>query len=186
VILLRADLRDPAQIARMAGEIETAPYPLRVWVNSAAVMPRASLRDISPDDWDATLALNLRAPLLCAQAAARLMGEAGGLIVNVSDVGAQKAWTGFPAYTVSKSALETLTRLLAKTLAPRVRVNAVAPGLVLPAADLPPEEWQRLVQRLPMKRPAEVEEVARVVGFFIDNPYVTGQILAVDGGYQLI
>lgn len=186
VILLRADLRDPAQIARMAGEIETAPYPLRVWVNSAAVMPRANLRDISPDDWDATLALNLRAPLLCAQAAARLMGEAGGLIVNVSDVGAQKAWTGFPAYTVSKSALETLTRLLAKTLAPRVRVNAVAPGLVLPAADLPPEEWQRLVQRLPMKRPAEVEEVARVVGFFIDNPYVTGQILAVDGGYQLI
>ena len=186
VYLLPADLRDPDQIEALFAGLTDLPHPLSVLVNSAASMGRGSLRDLAVADWDDTLDLNLRAPWLCARAAARQMEPHGGVIINLSDSGAHKAWTGYPAYTVSKAGLEALTRLLAKTLAPAVRVNAVAPGLILPSPDLPPEQWQRLVERLPLKRAGTPEDVARAVLFLIDSPYITGQTLAVDGGYQLI
>ena len=182
---LLADLSDPAQVEDLFLRIATLGHPLKVLVNSAAVMPRGDLREMPVEEWDGTLDLNLRAPWLCAKAAARLM-EGGGCIVNISDTGANKLWTTYPAYTVSKSALETLTRLLAKALAPQVRVNAVAPGLILPSAEVPGEVWQRLVDRLPLKTAGSPEDVARAVLFFVQNSYVTGQILAVDGGYGLV
>ncbi len=109
VLRLQADLLEPAQIEDLFARVAGSGWPLRVLVNSAAVMPRADLRSISPEEWDATLALNLRAPLLCAQQAARLMdapGARGGAIVNVSNSGALRAWTAFPAYMVSKAGLE--------------------------------------------------------------------------------
>lgn len=183
---LPADLRDPAQVDDLFARVAALPHPLRVLVNSAAVMESGSLRDLSVDEWDATLDLNLRAPWLCARAAARLMEPAGGVIVNITDAGAHKVWMGYPAYSVSKSALETLTHLLARALAPAVRVNAVAPGLILPSDDLPSEQWQRLVDRLPLKAAGTPEDVARAVLFFVQNPSITGQVLAVDGGYQLV
>ena len=93
--------------------------------------------------------------------AARLMADEGGVIINITDSGAGKAWTGYPAYSISKGALETLTRLQARALAPRIRVNAVAPGLVLPAEGFPAQEWQRLNQRVPLKQPVAVESIAR-------------------------
>jgi len=184
--LYSADLTVPDEVDRLFNEVAGLDYPLEVLVNSAAVMPRASLVDISADTWDKTLALNLRSPMLCAQAAARLMGELGGLIVNLTDAGDQKAWTAFPAYTISKAGLESLTRLLARALAPRIRVNAVAPGLILPPGDMDTADWQRLVARLPLKRAGTPEEVARAVVFLAQNPYITGQTLVIDGGYQII
>ncbi len=184
--LLQANLSDPGQVEDLFVRAAALPHLLRVLVNSAAVMPRGDLRTMGVDEWDATLDLNLRAPWLCARAAARLMEARGGVIVNISDSGAGKVWTGFPAYIISKAALETLTRLLARALAPSVRVNAVAPGLILPAADLPEGQWQKLIERLPLKVSGDPEDIARAVLFFVDNPYVTGQILAVDGGYQLV
>jgi pteridine reductase len=148
-------------------------------------MQRTDIRTTSPADWDATFALNLRTPFLLAQQAAGRMAE-GGLIVNITDVGAHKLWTGYPAYVVSKSALEMLTRLLAKAYAPGIRVNAIAPGFVLPSDNVTPEEWEKLVERLPLKRPASLDEVAAALGFLLDNPSVTGQTVVVDGGYSLI
>jgi len=183
---LPADLTDPLQVEDLFARVAQLPHPLRVLVNSAAVMQRGDLRSLPVEQWDAVFNLNLRAPWLCARAAARLMADAGGVIINIVDSGAQKAWTGYPAYVISKSALESLTRLLARSLAPGVRVNAVAPGLILPSADLPIEQWQRLVDRLPLKASGQPEDVARAVVFFIQNPYITGQVLAVDGGYQLV
>lgn len=158
---------------------------LAVLVNSAAVMLRGNARALTVADWDAALNLNLRAPFLCAQQAFTRMRH-GGLIVNVSDIGAEKAWSGFPSYTVSKAALESLTKVLARSFAPSVRVNAVAPGLVLPSDDMPSEEWNRMVDRLPLKRTATTEEVAFALEFFLKNEYITGQIIAVDGGYSLL
>ena len=110
----------------------------------------------------------------------------GGLIVNVSDVGAEKAWSRFPSYTVSKSALESLTKVLARSFAPSVRVNAIAPGLVLPSENVSDEEWEKLVQRLPLKRTATTEEIASALEFLLKNEYVTGQTIVVDGGYSLL
>ena len=156
-----------------------------VLVNSAAVMPRGDAQTLPVEDWDAALDLNLRAPFLCAQQASRRM-KRGGLIVNVSDIGAEKAWSRFPSYIVSKAALESLTKVLARSLAPTVRVNAIAPGLVLKSENVTGDEWERLVNRLPLKRSASTEEVASALEFLLKNEYITGQTIAVDGGYSLL
>lgn len=186
VYLFEADLRHPDQIQSMFDQIAGLPLPLKVLVNSASIMPRGDLRSLGVAEWDDTLDLNLRAPWLCARAAAILMQDAGGVIINVSDSGARKAWTGFPAYILSKAGLETLTRLLARTLAPAIRVNAVAPGLILPSPDVSEQEWQRLVQKLPAGHAGTPQDVVRAVLFLVENRYVTGETLIVDGGYQLV
>ncbi len=184
-VLLQADLREPDQISAMFADIASLPERLTVLVNAAAVMKPADLRDLSIEAWESTLSLNLRAPWLCAKAAAPLMTDKGGVIINVSDSGARKVWSGYPDYIISKSALETLTRLLARSLAPAIRVNGVAPGLILPSAHLAPDDWERLVNRLPLRQSGSPEDVARAVAFLIESMYITGEILVVDGGYQL-
>jgi NAD(P)-dependent dehydrogenase (short-subunit alcohol dehydrogenase family) len=186
VYLLPADLSNPEQIEDMFERVVALPHQLAVLVNSAAEMKHGDLREMPVEAWDFTFDLNLRAPWLCSRAAARLMGPEGGTVINLSDSGAGKAWTSYPAYSISKSALETLTRLLARALAPSVRVNAVAPGLILPSPELSAEAWERLVERLPLHEAGQPEDIARAVLFFVRNPYVTGQVLAVDGGYQLL
>lgn len=182
---VRANLADPKQVDFLYSVVDTLPHPLAVLVNSAAVMSRGKVRDLSLADWDAALNLNLRAPFLMSQRAARRMGP-GGLIVNITDVGARKAWSGYPAYTVSKAALESLTRVLARALAPDIRVNAIAPGLALPTDKMPPKQWQRLVGKMPLGRAAQPEEITAALGFLLDNPFVTGETITVDGGYSLL
>lgn len=184
--LFQADLTAPTQIKELFSKIADLSVPLGVLVNSASVMPKGDLRSMQVAEWDSTLDVNLRAPWLCAQAAAVLMQDRGGVIINISDTGAHKTWTGFPAYTISKAGLEVLTHLLARTLAPGIRVNAVAPGLILPSRDTPSEVWQRLVQRLPAGHSGSPQDVAQAVLFLIENEYVTGETLVVDGGYHLI
>jgi pteridine reductase len=185
VYLWQADLTDDVKISSLLSALNSLPHHLKVLVNSASVMPRIKIPATSAAEWDATFALNLRAPFLLGKHAAGRMEE-GGLIVNITDAGANKLWTGYPAYVVSKSALETLTRVLAKALAPGIRVNAIAPGLVLPSNNIMQEEWDKLVERLPLKHPVHLDEVAAALTFLLDNPSVTGQIVAVDGGYSLI
>jgi pteridine reductase len=182
---VQADLTSPHDLSALFSSLDSLPHKLNVLVNSAAIMPHKDFHTTSMADWDAALDLNLRAPFLLAQRAAECMG-AGGLIVNVTDIGAQKNWTDYPAYVVSKSALETLTRLLAKAFAPGIRVNAIAPGLVLPSDNVTPEDWKKLIQRLPLQRPARVEDVTSALEFLIRNESVTGQTIVVDGGYSLL
>lgn len=183
--LLRADLKKPEKIVQLFSILREFEEPLQVLVNSAALMQAVDVEELNLDGWDAALDLNLRAPFLMAQAAAQHM-QPGGLIVNISDVGAQKTWSRYPAYTVSKAGLEALTRVLARAFAPSIRVNAIAPGLVLPSDAVLPEEWDRLVGRLPLQRPARPQEIASALEFLIQNEYITGQTIVVDGGYSLI
>lgn len=179
-----ADLTRPEEISALFAMIKSLPHPLMVLVNSAAVMPRGHLQTMGVEEWDAVMNLNLRAAWLCVQQAAPLMG-AGGVVVNISDTGANKTWTSFPAYTVSKAALESLTRLQARTYAPNIRVNAIAPGLILPAEGMPEEEWNRLVERTPLKSSGTPDSISKTVLFIIQNPHITGTTLVIDGGYQL-
>jgi pteridine reductase len=179
--LAQADLTDPAHISRLLAGIET----LDVLVNSAALMHGGQVDQLSIENWDASIDLNLRAPFLISREASRKMTE-GGLIVNITDVGAQKAWSRYPSYTVSKAGLESLTRVLARALAPQIRVNAIAPGLVLPSDIVPAEEWDRLLKRVPLRRPARPEEIASALLFLLHNEYMTGQTIVVDGGYSLV
>jgi NAD(P)-dependent dehydrogenase (short-subunit alcohol dehydrogenase family) len=181
VIRVRADLTDPAQISSILADFES----LNVMVNSAALMPGGNMETLSLENWDASLDLNLRAPFLLAQECAKKMAK-GGLIVNITDMGAQKAWSRYPSYTVSKAALDSLTRILARALAPNIRVNAIAPGFVLQSDIVSDEEWKRLINRVPLKRPASTEEIASALQFLLKNEYMTGQTIVVDGGYSLI
>lgn len=181
VILASADLTDPAQIHSLISNLQS----LNILVNSAAFMPSGDVDSLSLETWNTTLDLNLRAPFVLAQECAKKMTD-GGLIVNITDVGAQKAWSRYPSYTVSKAALESLTKILARALAPKIRVNAIAPGFVLQSDIVPAEEWERLIKRVPLKRPARSEEVASALEFLIQNEYITGQTIVVDGGYSLI
>src|SRR5512142_229650 len=185
VYLSQADLGQVAQITNLFGMIDRIPHRLKVLVNSAAVIQPADARTLSAQEWDAVMNLNLRAPLLCAQEAAKRM-TSGGLIVNVTDVGAKKSWSRFPAYSVSKAGLEALTKILARTLAPSIRVNAIAPGLVLHSDLISSDEWKRLVERLPLKRAATADEIGAALEFLLKNEYVTGETLVIDGGYSLL
>ncbi len=186
VSLFQADLTQPDQIEVMFAEVERQFGRLQVLINSAAIMVHGNLSQLTIPVWDAIMALNLRAPWLCSQYAARLMQNSGGVIINISDSGSRKTWTGYSAYIISKAGLEVLTRLLARTLAPTIRVNAVAPGLILPPESMPDEDWQRLIKRLPAQKAGVPDDVVSAVLFLIRNAYLTGQILVVDGGYQLI
>jgi len=192
VFLFQADLTQTPQIQKLYEAIDETLTQhsalishFSVLINSAAIMPRADARTLSADDFDAAIDLNLRAPFLLAQQAYQRMGD-GGLIVNVSDIAAQKAWTGFPAYTVSKAGLDSLTKVLARSFAPRVRVNAIAPGLVLASKNISPEEWERLIKRLPIPRPAALDEITSTLEFLLKNEYITGQTIVIDGGYSLL
>jgi pteridine reductase len=182
---IQADLADVSAISSLFSVIDSIPHALKVLVNSAAFMPSGNVSALSVENWDMTLDLNLRAPFFLAQEAAKRMTD-GGVIVNITDVGAQKAWSRYPSYTVSKAALESLTKILARALAPKIRVNAIAPGLVLQSDIVTPEEWKRLVDRVPLKRPARTDELASALEFLIRNEYITGQTIVVDGGYSLV
>jgi pteridine reductase len=185
VFLSQTDLTERANITSLFAQVDKIPHPLRVLVNSAAIIPAGDPRTLTLEEWDATMNLNLRAPFFCAQEAAARMQD-GGLIVNVTDVGAKKTWSHYPAYSVSKAGLEALTSILARAFAPSIRVNAIAPGLVLQSDLISSEEWNRLVRRLPLKRPATVQEIASALEFLLKNEYVTGQTLVIDGGYSLL
>lgn len=181
VTLVQADLTHPTHIQSLVSNLES----LHVLVNSAAFMPSGNVGLLSLENWDTSLDLNLRAPFLLAQEASQKM-TGGGLIVNITDVGAQKAWSRYPSYTVSKAALESLTKILARAYAPNIRVNAIAPGFVLQSDIVSAEEWERLIKRIPLKRPARTEEIASALEFLLQNEYITGQTIVVDGGYSLV
>ena len=187
VHLVKADLTQPDQIESLFSQLDFILHPSTfiLLVNSAAIMPAGNPRELELNDWASALDLNLRAPFLLAQQAAKRM-TAGGLIVNITDIGAQKAWSRYPSYSVSKAGLESLTKLLARALAPSIRVNAIAPGLVLPSDVVTKEQWDKLVARLPLKRVATLDEVTSALEFLINNEYITGQTIVVDGGYSLI
>jgi NAD(P)-dependent dehydrogenase (short-subunit alcohol dehydrogenase family) len=185
VFVFQADLKKETEISALFNNLDKLNLPLKVLVNSAAVIQRGDARTLSVEDFDDVIDLNLRAPFLCAQQATRRMSS-GGLIINITDSGAQKTWTGLPAYVASKAGLESLTRVLARTFAPQVRVNAIAPGLVLPDEQTSAEDWQRLTGRIPLRRPASVEEITSALEFLLKNEYITGQTITVDGGYSLI
>lgn len=187
-ILIQSDLSKHEGIRGLLKSIdkilESSTFHLEVLVNSASIMKKA--KNITTyENWDSTYALNLRAPyILSIEIAKRI--KKNGLIVNISDVGARKLWKQYPEYVISKSGLETMTRLLAKSLAPRIRVNAIAPGLVLQSRNLPNSTWEKILKKLPLQRTTTLEEIESTLLFLINNQAVTGQIIDVDCGFSLV
>lgn len=183
---LQADLSKPEEVRRLFQRIADAWGRLDLLVNNAAVFPRARPGEVRVADWDHVFAVNLRAPFLCAREAARLMGEAGGAIVNIADVAAFEAWPAYAPYAASKAGLVSLTRSLARAWAPRVRVNAVAPGAVLLPEGTDEEARRAAAGRAALGRVGQPEDVARAVLYLAEAEYVTGDVLRVDGGAHLL
>ena len=181
VELAQADLGNPDSIA---GLLST---PVDILVNSAAGFPSDRLVEVSLDHWNRTLALNLTAPVFLTQAFARaLPEERSGAVVNVTDWKTMRPYKGPRfSYTVAKGAFDTFTRVAASELAPRIRVNAVALGVVLPPADAEEGHAERLAAETPLKRVGGVEVVAEAVLHFIRNDFITGEIQRLDGGAHL-
>jgi NAD(P)-dependent dehydrogenase (short-subunit alcohol dehydrogenase family) len=178
-VALRADLGDPRATRRLVRDAGRALGGLDVLVNSAAVFPRTPLATTTPAQFDRILAVNLRGVFFACQAAATVMRR-GGHIVNIGDVGADRAWPGYLPYVASKAGIVALTRGLAVALRPRgIAVNCVAPGAVLRPADFPLARWKAVTRGLDVPP----EDVGAAVRFLATCPRsITGQVLRVDAG----
>lgn len=194
-----ADLARPDEIEALFCAIGDRFGRLDVLVNSAGSFERGVFDELTVEQWDASLAVNARAPFLCSQRAARLMREAEGRvdtkgdpapgsIVNIGDMSGVVTWRGYAQHGVSKAALLHLTRLSARELAPAIRANAIVPGPILPPAgqDLSGEEWRKKGDRVPLGRAGDPSQIADSVVFLSANDYVTGDTLFVDGGEHLL
>jgi pteridine reductase len=160
---------------------------LDLLVNNASAFFPVALGAIEPSHWEELIGSNLRAPLFISQEAAPHLAKSQGAIVNIVDIHAERPLKGYSVYSIAKAGLAALTRSLALELAPQVRVNGVAPGAIAWPEDgqFDPDERRRILATTPLGRVGSPEDIAQAVHFLACAPYVTGQILAVDGGRSI-
>jgi pteridine reductase len=180
--IIAADLTRADAAPELMARVTASFGGLDVLVNSAAVMIRTPFGEITSEAWDEIMALNLRAPFLLAQAAAPHLRAAHGAIVNIADLAAFETWPAYIPHGLSKSGVVYMTRALARVLAPEVRVAGIAPGTVLL-----PEGWsqdgaEHLRDTTPLQRTGSPADVTSTVLFILEEDYLTGETIIVDGG----
>lgn len=184
--IFAADLLDVTALAQLVDAVVTRFGHLDGLVNNASSFYPTPVGQVDTASWDDLLGSNLKAPLFLAQAAAPHLAAVQGCIVNITDIHAERPLKGYPAYCAAKGGLLTLTRSLAVDLAPAVRVNAVAPGAIQwpdSGTDFPPDEQTEIIRHTLLKRIGSPADIARTVKFLVfDAPYITGQVINVDGG----
>ncbi len=180
--VFQADLGQVTEIRRLFSELRERFGPVNCLVNNAARFTRCDPLDISEGDWDYIHDVNLKGTFFCCQEGARQMKElGGGRIVNISSLGGIRPWAEHVHYCASKAGVIMLTKALAKALAPSITVNSVAPGVI--SFNDVDARTQAMIDATPMRRSGTPEEIADAVRFFLTGPdFITGQILAVDGG----
>jgi pteridine reductase len=181
---LQADLLDSAALPTLVAEVLAHFGRLDGLVNNASSFFPTAIGAIDEAAWADLVGSNFKAPLFLSQAAAPALQTAGGAIVNITDVHAERPLRGYPLYSAAKGALLTLTRALAVELAPSVRVNAVAPGPILWPDDGQFDDPARvdIVRHTLLKREGSPEDIAGAVAYLLTAAYVTGQVINVDGG----
>ncbi len=185
-VVLAADLSMEAEVQGLLPRAIRALGPIGLLVNNAAAFDYDDIFSADSESWEAHFKPNLWAPLVLSQAFADGLPDGeGGLLVNMIDSRVLNPTPRHLSYTVSKAALWSLTQSLAQALAPRVRVNAIGPGPVLPPSGQTQAQFESRCQRLPLRRPASLEEICAALRFLIAAKSVTGQMLALDGGNHL-
>jgi NAD(P)-dependent dehydrogenase (short-subunit alcohol dehydrogenase family) len=185
--VFQAELTHDAAIEVMFRDIERIFGRLDILINSASVFSAATADDATPEHWDEQMNTNARAPFFIAQHAARLMRRnGGGKIINIADVAGEVIWPGHLPYSVSKAALIAVNRGLAKAYAPEIQVNAIAPGPVLFPDYYTEEQKHSAVERTLLKRPGSPRDIVNAVVFLLENDYITGEMIHVDGGRHIL
>jgi pteridine reductase len=189
VAIIHGDLLNLAVLPKLVQETVQHFGRLDVLINNASSYYATELGDIGDDQWQDLIGSNLKAPLFLSQAAAAELAKTKGCIVNITDMHVERPKKGYVVYSVAKAGLVTLTKSLAHEMAPDVRVNAVAPGPVMWPEDNPQFDEvyrKRVISQTLLKRIGEGDDVAKAVRFLIqDAPFMTGQVIAVDGGRSL-
>ena len=181
--LLPADLTDAAASRGLADQAARALKRLDIVINSAAIMVHEPVETVTPESWDGTLDLNLRATFFVSQGAIPHLRRAKGKIVNMADIAGMEPWPAYVPHCVSKAGVIMLTQALARALAPDIAVNAVAPGAVLLPEDWDEEAREHIRKTTPLARLGDPADVVAAVRFLLaGTDYVTGTVLVVDGG----
>jgi 3-oxoacyl-[acyl-carrier protein] reductase/pteridine reductase len=184
-LAVACDVRSEVSVKAAVAEAVNRFGRLDIVVNNAAVFESATLESLTLDQWDAVFETNARGPFLVAREALPHLRADQGRIINIGSLGGMRAWAGHAHYCASKAALHSLTQSMAKAFAPEVSVNCVAPGWIeLEESDA--ERAAHFARKTPMRRNGRVEDVAQAALFFAAGPhFITGQVLAVDGGLGL-
>lgn len=182
-LLVQADLRRVSEIRKMVRQGVDFFGNIDVLINNAAVFPdKKNLFDITESDWNHVLDTNLRGTFFCAQEVARIMmRKKKGIIINIASIGAFSNWTYYIPYCISKAGVVNLTRIMAKSLSPHIRVNAIAPGFLL--LDKSEKKKFPAKENILLKKYGNADDIYKTVRFIMENPYLNGQIITVDGGY---
>lgn len=180
-----AGLTDVAAIQRLVDDVIAEFGHLDILINTAATFLQTKFGETTEATWHGSLDTNLKAPFFLSQAAAPYLRQSGhGVIVNFADIGGLLGWREFLPHSLSKAGVVMLTRILAKELAPSVRVNAIAPGTITMRGD--PPEWEADYVRLaPLRRAGRPEDIADAVFYLVTAEFMTGQVLVLDGGRTL-
>lgn len=186
-VALRADVTSPTQIQRMFQAAEKRFGQLDMLVNNAAIFFPVTWDQLNEKQWDRILAVNLKGPFFCAQAAAKMMRKRkGGQIINISSLGGLNAWPDYMHYCSSKAGLIMLTRCLAKALAPDIRVNSIAPGTIMFPDEKRSGMMENVIQTTPLKKAGRGEDIAQMVLYLAcHGEFITGQVFPVDGGKSI-
>jgi pteridine reductase len=186
-VALQADLLDTAALKRLALEAAAAFGQLDVLVNNASTFYPTPIGSVTEEQWKDLMGTNIKAPLFLSQACAPALRASNGLILNMVDIHAQRPLPEHTVYGIAKAGLLMMTKSLARELGPEIRVNGIAPGPVLwPEGDLNQSLKAEIISRTALKRSGSPDDIARAALFFMkDAPFVTGQILAVDGGRSI-
>lgn len=184
-LLVPGDVSDASAVDGIVQAVEEGFGRLDLLVNNAALFESAELLEVDEAAWDRVLGVNLKGPFLLVRRAAPLLRAARGSVINVLDLSAFRPWRLYPHHAVSKAGLLHLTRVMARSLAPEIRVNAVAPGTVLPPEDASEEEVARDRARSVLDVEGAPEDVVRTVLFLAGSPFITGEVIVVDGGERL-
>jgi NAD(P)-dependent dehydrogenase (short-subunit alcohol dehydrogenase family) len=183
VMPLAADLSDFSALENFCIEIEAGFKRLDILVNSAAIYKKIPFAATEPEDFEKLMLINARAPFFLTSRLLPLLRRAEKpSVVNIADIGGEQAWPNHAAYCMSKAALLSLTKVLSRELAPQIRVNAVSPGTILPAAGTSSEEAEKLRERIPLNKFGSPADIAQAVLFLCLNDFITGEIIRVDGG----
>jgi NAD(P)-dependent dehydrogenase (short-subunit alcohol dehydrogenase family) len=185
-LAVQGDVAEPADARRLVTAALEGFGRLDILVNSASRFERTPLPEITPEAWDRVLGVNLKGPFLMAQAAADALRAARGTIVNIVDLSAFQPWPSYIPHAVSKAGLLHLTRCLARALAPEVRVNAIAPGTVLPPDDFDGTDNAGGMDRRVLDTAGSPVDVTRALRYLLEADFVTGEVLVVDGGRRLL